>query len=143
MNLNHGKARQLVLLIDDDESVAASLYQYLLTQGCEVHAAVDATSAARLMVARQYDVVVVDPYLTGRVLHEEDGLLDTIRNLQPEASLIVLTAYSSPLLEASAERLHAAALLAKPQSVVYLSQLVGDASRYAAPPLPSIKGQPE
>jgi DNA-binding NtrC family response regulator len=118
---------QRVLLIDDDESIAGSLYQYLLTQGCEVDVAVDRVSAAGLMEARQYDVVVVDPYLTGGVLAEDGALLALIRGCQPEAELFVLTGYGSSSLTISAEREGASAVLTKPQSVVSLSQLIVDA----------------
>lgn len=115
---------QRVLLIDDDESVAGSLFQYLLTQGCDVDVAVDRASAATLMETRQYDVVVVDPYLTGGVLAEDGTLLALIRGSQPQAALFVLTGYDSSSLTISAEREGASAVLTKPQSVVSLSQLI-------------------
>lgn len=117
---------QRVLLIDDDESIAGSLYQYLLTQGCEVDVAVDHASAAGLMEARQYDVVVVDPYLTGGVLADDGALLALIRGSQPQAALFVLTGYGSTSLTISAEREGASAVLTKPQSVTSLGQLIVD-----------------
>jgi DNA-binding NtrC family response regulator len=137
MNIDARDSRQSVLLIDDDESVAGSLFQYLLTQGCDVDVAVDLASSADLMAARQYDVIVVDPYLTGGVLDGDGTLLAMIRNRQPSAALIVLTGYGSASLTISAERERAMAVLTKPQSVVHLSQLVlsqlvGDASRNPA-----------
>jgi DNA-binding NtrC family response regulator len=99
--------------------------------------AVDLASSADLMAARQYDVIVVDPYLTGGVLDGDGTLLAMIRNRQPSAALIVLTGYGSASLTISAERERAMAVLTKPQSVVHLSQLVlsqlvGDASRNPA-----------
>jgi DNA-binding NtrC family response regulator len=118
---------QRVLLIDDDESVAGSLYQYLLTQGCDVDVAVDRASAASLMEQRQYDVVVVDPYLTGGVVADDGTLLELIRGCQPQAALFVLTGYGSSSLTVNAERQGASAVLTKPQSVVSLSQLIVDA----------------
>jgi DNA-binding NtrC family response regulator len=118
---------QRVLLIDDDESIAGSLFQYLRTQGCDVDVAVDRAAAAGLMEARQYDVIVVDPYLTGGVLQEDGALLTLIRGSQPEAALFVLTGYGSSSLTISAEREGASAVLTKPQSVVSLSQLIVDA----------------
>jgi DNA-binding NtrC family response regulator len=134
---------QRVLLIDDDESVAGSLYQYLLAQGCDVEVAVDSASAEVLMEARQYDVIVVDPYLTGGVLHEDGALLSLVRSRQPAAALIVLTGYGSTTLTTSAARERAIAVLTKPQSVVYLSELVANAFSDVSPVLnstPSSKG---
>jgi UDP-3-O-[3-hydroxymyristoyl] N-acetylglucosamine deacetylase len=127
MNTDDGGARQRVLLIDDDESVAGSLYQYLLAQGCDVEVAVDSASAEVLMEARQYDVVVVDPYLTGGVVADDGALLALIRGCQPQASLFVLTGYGSSSLTISAERQGASAVLTKPQSVMSLGQLIVDA----------------
>jgi DNA-binding NtrC family response regulator len=132
MNSDVRSARQSVLLIDDDESIAGSLFQYLLTQGCEVDVAVDPASSADLMESRQYDVIVVDPYLTGGVLDTDGALLAMIRSRQPSAALIVLTGYGSSSLTISAERERAIAVLTKPQPVVLLSQLVVDASRNPA-----------
>jgi DNA-binding NtrC family response regulator len=137
MNIDARNSRQSVLLIDDDESVAGALFQYLLTQGCDVDVAVDPASSVDLMEARQYDVIVVDPYLTGGVLDADGTLLAMIRSRQPSAALIVLTGYGSSMLTVSAERERATAVLTKPQSVVHLSQLVlgqlvGDASRNPA-----------
>jgi len=127
MNVHRCAARQRVLLIDDDESIAGSLFRYLHTQGCEVDVAVDAASAALRMSAQRYDVVVVDPYLTGGVLQDDGALLAMIRGQQPTAALIVLTGYSSSALKISAEREHASLVLAKPQPVTFLSQMIVDA----------------
>lgn len=132
--------RDRVLLIDDDELVARSLREYLVKNGRLVDVAVDFPSSVALMDAQQYGVVIVDPYLTGRN-QEDDSLLDAIRTAQPDASLIVLTAYGSPSLAISAARLHASALLTKPQSVSYLGEFVSDACRDTRPPSFSIKGQ--
>lgn len=128
MNTDTGGARQRVLLIDDDESIAGSLYQYLLAQGCDVEVAVDSASAEVLMEARQYDVIVVDPYLTGGVLHEDGALLSLVRSRQPASALIVVTGYGSTTLTTSAAQERAIAVLTKPQSVVSLSELVVGAS---------------
>lgn len=136
------QSQDRVLLIDDDELVAGSLREYLVKNGRQVDVAVDIDASAGLMDERQYGVIVVDPYLTGRQ-HDDDSLLHAIRASQPAASLIVLTAYGSPSLATSAERLHAAALLEKPQSVMFLSDVIGGACRDASPASSSTKGQPE
>jgi ActR/RegA family two-component response regulator len=95
------------------------------------------------MDARQYGVIVVDPYLTGHAHPRDHSVLETIRTLQPDAALIVLTAYGSPALAASAARLHASALLAKPQSVTSLNDFVSDACRNVVLPSSPTKGQPQ
>lgn len=120
-----------VLLIDDDELVAGSLREHLVRGGMWVDVAIDCGSASHLMRGAAYDAILIDPYFTGRVLQEDDGLLETIRSLQPSAALIVLTAYASPSLTEIAGQLRATALLAKPQSIVHLGGVVMDACRNA------------
>lgn len=126
--------RLRVLLIDDDDTVAGSLRQYLLMQGCDVHVAVDSGSARAAMQSGEFDAIVVDPYLTGAIHGETDAFFTSIGELQPSASTIVLTAYPSPELSRAAAGCQPAAVLTKPQSVVYLGELV-------SAPRPSSKGQ--
>jgi DNA-binding NtrC family response regulator len=126
--------QERVLLIDDDELVAGSLREYLVRGSrCQVDVAAELTSAETLMAAHRYDVVLVDPYLTGRVNSDDGALLARIRELQPLAALIVLTAYASPSLAALAAH-RSAALLAKPQSIPELSRFVVNASRERTSP---------
>ncbi len=125
--------RTQVLLIDDDEVIAGSLRHYLVRQGCDVDLAVEPAAAETLMTSRQYDVVLVDPYLTGAIHGDNGELLGSIGTLQPGASTIVLTAYVSPELARAAEGCHSARLLAKPQSVIFLSELVASAPRSGRP----------
>jgi DNA-binding NtrC family response regulator len=136
-------SRDRVLLIDDDELVAGSLREYLVKSGKQVDVAVDVPSSVGLMDARQYGVIVVDPYLTGNARPPDHSVLETIRSLQPDAALIVLTAYGSPALAASAARLRASALLEKPQSVISLNDFVSDACRDVVFPSSPTKGQPQ
>lgn len=124
MTTSTSNALTRVLLIDDDELIAGSLRRYLLTQGFAVDVALEPASAAKLMASSSYGVVVVDPYLTGEVVHSTDALIETVRRLQPLATLIILTGYSSPALQIAATVHGAAALLSKPQSVTCLGDLI-------------------
>ena len=63
-------------MIDDDEFIAGSLRDYLVTRGVCVEVALEPAAAERLMSSRQYATVVVDPYLTGGVYGENASLLD-------------------------------------------------------------------
>jgi ActR/RegA family two-component response regulator len=117
-------AQTRVLLIDDDELIAGSLRRYLLTQGFAVDVALEPASATKLMASSTYGVIVVDPYLTGEVAHATAALIETVRRLQPLATLIVLTGYTSPALRLAATLHGAAAVLSKPQSVTCLGDLI-------------------
>lgn len=124
MSASRSSTRQRILLIDDDELISGSLRQYLELQGCIVDVALDAFAAEGLMAANAYATVVVDPYLTGGIHHDNDALLDRVCALQSRASVIVLTAYASPALESAAARCAVTAVLTKPQSVVILERLI-------------------
>jgi DNA-binding NtrC family response regulator len=126
-----------ILLIDDDEFIAGSLRDYLLARGLCVDVALEAAAAERLMAARRYATVVVDPYLTGGVYGENAPLLDTIHRLQPGSAVVILTGYGSAAMIHAASSDESTTLLFKPQPITYLSQLIVDAST----PSPLIKGQ--
>lgn len=137
LNMTAAHAPLRVLLIDDDDSVAGSLRQYLTLQGCDVRVAVDEVSARAAMRSEAYDAIVVDPYLTGAIHGATDAFFSSIGELQPAASTIVLTGYPSPELSRAAAECRLTTVLAKPQSVVTIGQLVSE--------LPSLssKGLPE
>ncbi len=122
-------AQDSILLIDDDELVAGSLREYLVRGGSQVDVAVEPSSAEEMMHARQYDVIVVDPYLTGGVFFDNGAAIDLVRRLQPSAAVIVLTAYSSPALARIAADSSVSAVLEKPQPVVALNDLIVRMSR--------------
>jgi DNA-binding NtrC family response regulator len=126
MTKRSGTGRQ-ILLIDDDELVCGSLRQFLLTQGCTVSVADDLATAEALMLTREYDVVLVDPYLTTGVREANGAIVDRIRMLQPKAAVIVLTGYDSPALLTIAKHHNVTEFLTKPRSVV----AIGDAIRRA------------
>ena len=113
-----------VLLIDDDDFVAVSLRQYLASHGCDVDVAYDRPSAGHLLAARSYEVVVLDPYMTGEAGRGDATLLDTVRSQQPRARVILLSAYTSEALLASGVVHQTVAVLTKPQPVTVLTQLV-------------------
>ncbi|HEX2831520.1 MAG TPA: hypothetical protein VHW00_00815 [Thermoanaerobaculia bacterium] len=117
-DLNASRAPR-VLLIDDDDVVIGSLRRYLAAQGSHVEIATDPT-----LTAGEFDVVVVDPYLTGARHDGAPSLIVTARTTQPHASLFVLTAYPSNEINAIAAAQNAVAVLTKPQSIVYIADLV-------------------
>jgi len=117
-----------ILLIDDDEFVAGSLRHYLVSQGWRVDNAHDAGAATALMTANHYSVILVDPYLTGSFHQDGRALIASIQRMQPDAPVIVLTGYRSPEVNDPAAALAVAAILAKPQSVVALENILVRAS---------------
>ena len=128
MGANVAAGQTAILLIDDDELIAGSLRHFLQARGCAVTVAAETGAAIARMEAGRYAVVVVDPYLTASGLADRLSLVRTTRELQPEASLIVLTAYASPELERELAGYAVSAVLTKPQPVSVLGQIVAAAT---------------
>lgn len=119
-----GPERPPVLLIDDDELIARSLRDYLVAKGMRVDVALEAASASTFMANREYGAIVVDPYLTGGIHSVDPTLVQSIRSLQPRTTIIVLTGYGSKTLLHAAASDDATIVVAKPQSVAGLSELI-------------------
>lgn len=125
MPCTHAEApRRSILLIDDDELVAGSLRDHLLSKGWAVDVALEPDTAATYLRGAQYGVVVIDPYMTGGVHAAGTSLIADIRASQPGSSIIVLTGYGSLDLARSATADPSTLLLCKPQSVTDLSALI-------------------
>jgi DNA-binding NtrC family response regulator len=121
-------SREKILLIDDDQFIAGSLRQYLLANQWDVDVAGDRSVAEELMRSGQYSVIVVDPYLTGTLNEDRGILMSAARQLQPDAALIVLTGYGSSDMQRAAIDCRAT-VLAKPQSILALSDVIASASQ--------------
>lgn len=116
--------RRTILLIDDDDLVAGSLRDYLISKGWVVDVAVDPDAAAAYLRGPQYRIILIDPYMTGRVHTAGKSLIEDIRASQPQSSIIVLTGYGSADLARSVSADRSTLLLSKPQSVTDLSELI-------------------
>lgn len=121
---NAETARRTILLIDDDDLVAGSLRDYLLSKGWAVDVALEPAAAAAYLRDREYGVVVVDPYMTGGVHTPGASLIGDIRASQPQSSIVVLTGYGTVDLARRASADSSTLLLSKPQSVTDLSELI-------------------
>jgi DNA-binding NtrC family response regulator len=116
------ETRARILLIDDDELVAGSLRRYLVDQGCEVDLATDPEAATALMTAHAYATIMVDPYLTAGLQQNRLSLLATVRAMQPNAEVIVVTAYGTEAIASAVSGGTATALLLKPRAVAELGR---------------------
>jgi two-component system response regulator RegA len=138
MNVLGPKAPTSILLIDDDDLIAGSLRQVLLMERCDVDVALDPRTALALLAGRRYDIVLIDPYLTGGVHHDRRALVDEVRVLQPSAKVIVLTGYGSADLVRSVADGSVSAFIAKPQPISVLTEfLIGTPRSVTVPPFPT------
>ena len=107
------KTPRHVLVVDDEPLIRWSISETLLGLGLEVDQAGDAASALRLITASPhgFDVILLDLRLPDM---RDLSLMGTVRQLQPEASVILMTAFGGDELVEHARTLGAVTVLHKP-----------------------------
>jgi len=118
-----------VLVVDDESLIRWSLAEVLADAGCQVEEAGDGASAMSLLAdGRRFDVVLLDYRLPdSNDLH----LLETIRNLSPRSTVIMMTAFGTAEMVEGALRLGAYRVVPKPFDVHDMARLVAEAPRPA------------
>ena len=111
-----------VLVVDDEPLIRWSVAETLSDLGFDVEEAANAASALRIVTnaALPFGVVILDLRLPDM---SDLSLLGTLRQLLPQAHLILMTAFGTPELVASARAL-GADVLAKPFELDELNGLV-------------------
>ncbi|MDI7266824.1 MAG: sigma-54 dependent transcriptional regulator [Myxococcota bacterium] len=81
-----------ILVVDDEPIVRSSLEHWFRDEGCFVDSAADAKEALRKLDAADWDIFLLDVRMPGM-----DGLdlQRRIRDVRPDAAVIVMTAYAS------------------------------------------------
>jgi two-component system response regulator AtoC len=104
-------SRSRLLIIDDEEGLRASLTLLLEDEGYEVETAECADAALAVVADRSFDVILCDVRMPGR-----DGLevLPEIVELQPSASVLMMSAYGASDQALEALRRGAHDYIAKP-----------------------------
>ena len=110
-----------VLVVDDEEIVRESLGGWLQEDGFQVSSAPDGRTAVEMMKRDRWNVMLVDLKMPGM-----DGLqvLEEARKLQPEAAIIMMTAYATVDTAVTAMKLGAFDYLVKPFDPEELSLLM-------------------
>lgn len=115
-----------VLIVDDEESILRVLRNSLkkVDPSLEVTTVTNGFAALDQLLIRPYDVVVTDFNMA-----EMDGLelAEAIRYAQPDARLIMITAYGNDVIEAEARRIRVFRYLTKPLEINTFRQIVQDA----------------
>jgi len=115
-----------ILIVDDEPSVCRILKRGLdnLGRGYQVITAGDGYEALEYIKSQSFDLIVTDYKMAGL-----DGLtlLEEIKRIQPDARVVLMTAYGSDEVEARARRLNAYRYLAKPLEMDDFRQMVQEA----------------
>jgi len=115
-------SRWPILVVDDEEVVTESVAAWLREDGYTVDTASSGAEALAMARAREYAIFFIDLKMPG----EYDGLdtLREVRRLQPEASIVVITAYATVETAVAAMKDGAQEYLVKPCHPQELSRLV-------------------
>ena len=81
-----------ILIVDDEESVSDSLYNWFIEEGYDVDTAENAKVALSILETRKFDIILADikmPGMDGLELHRR------IKSLDPDPIVIIMTAFAS------------------------------------------------
>jgi len=114
-----------ILVVDDEESVRDSLYNWFIEDGYKVECAESAKAALSILESEPYDIVLADIKMPGM-----DGLemLKRIKSLSKETIVIVMTAFATVDTAVQALKDGAFDYVTKPFDPDDLSHLIRNAS---------------
>jgi len=110
-----------VLVVDDEEIVRESLGGWLAQDGHEIETVPDGPAALERVKAGRWSILLVDLKMPGM-----DGLqvLEQVKKLQPEAAVVIMTAYATVDTAVTAIKLGAYDYLVKPFDPEELSLMI-------------------
>jgi len=133
----------VILLVDDDRSVTASLSLLLKQAGYASRSAATPENAIELLRQGPYELVIQDMNFTRRTSGEEGlALLKQIKAMHPAAPVVLITAWGSIPLAVEGIKAGAVDFITKPWTNQYMLQTIKTAlglteTAAAAEPLPS------
>ncbi len=118
-----------MLIVDDEESVRDSLYNWFIEDGYEVGCAENASVALNMLEKKDFDIILADIKMPGM-----DGLemLKRIKTIKPSAIVIIMTAFATVDTAVQALKDGAFDYVTKPFDPDDLSHLIRNASKQIA-----------
>jgi two-component system, NtrC family, response regulator len=129
-SVNHS---EMVLIVDDDPSVTASLALLLKQAGIRSHSAASPSQALEYIASDDFHLVIQDMNFSRKTTGEEGlDLLRKIKNAKPNLPVILMTAWGSIQLAVEGVRAGAADFVTKPWTNQQILQSVKTAIGLAA-----------
>lgn len=118
-----------ILIVDDEESVRDSLYNWFLEDGFRVECAENAKIALTILESDQFDIILADIKMPGM-----DGLemLRRIKSIKPDSIVIVMTAFATVDTAVKALKDGAYDYVTKPFDPDDLTHLIRNATKQIA-----------
>lgn len=118
-----------ILIVDDEESVRDSLYNWFLEDGFRVECAENAKRALTILESDQFDIILADIKMPGM-----DGLemLRRIKSIMPDSIVIVMTAFATVDTAVKALKDGAYDYVTKPFDPDDLTHLIRNATKQIA-----------
>ena len=115
-----------ILVVDDEESVRDSLYNWFIEDGYRVECAENATKALSMLESDSFDIILADIKMPGM-----DGLemLKRIKTLRKDSIVIIMTAFATVDTAVQASKDGAFDYVTKPFDPDDLSHLIRNASK--------------
>jgi CheY-like chemotaxis protein len=125
--------KEKMLVVEDEDIMRDALVDYFSGEGHVVDTAQDGDKALEKFNLNNYDIMIIDLRLPGR-----DGLtvLKEVREKNPKAKVIMITAYPSLETETEARQNGAVDYLTKPFELNYLETLIRQSFEVEIVPTP-------
>ena len=115
-----------LLIVDDEAAILFAMGDYLSRRGYAVDRAGSRPEAEALLATGSYALVIVDLRLEATEPRAGLDILRRVRERQPQARTILLTAYGSAEVEAELAGLGTGRLLSKPQPLARIAEEVAE-----------------
>lgn len=113
-----------LLIVDDEHAICFALSDYFTRQGFQVDCAYQVTEAQEFLRQSCYTALIADLRMTGTESLDGLEVVKFAHARCPQTSILVLTAYGSPEIEARVRKNGAHAFLLKPKPLPDLAQIV-------------------
>lgn len=114
-----------ILIVDDEESVRDSLYNWFIDDGYNVECAENAKKALQILESKKFDIILLDikmPGMDGLEMHRR------LKSLQNDSIVIIMTAFASVSTAVQALKDGAYDYITKPFDPDDLSHLIRNAT---------------